>query len=126
MAEPSPGNGLSQKRGFTVSQTGFLFRLSSLRLGIEGVGGKDAHVREERRRRNGGDARALSFAESPSWPMVPQPWGLLMMAERLNGSLGGHGGAWGMCRLWSMSQGNRMKGGWRVLYSLTCSQEVRG
>ena len=38
MAEPSPGNGLSQKRGFTVSQTGFLFRLSPLRLGIEGVG----------------------------------------------------------------------------------------
>lgn len=51
------------------------------------------------------------FPEPSSWPVVPQPWGLLLMAEGPDGSLGARR-AWGMWTPWSMPQGNRMKGDW--------------
>ena len=55
MAEPSPGNGLSYKRGFSVSPMGFLVRLPSLGLGIEGVRERKALVQEESEAEEGED-----------------------------------------------------------------------
>lgn len=71
-----PQEWVSQERGFTASQMGFSVRLSSLRLGLEGVGEGNTRIQKEGRAEEGGMTEMLPGpcpSESPPWPVVPPP-----------------------------------------------------
>lgn len=86
----------------------------------------------EGRKEDPAEARAPSFTESPSWPVVPTSLGAATNADRLNGSHGGHRGAWrcvvsGLCfkeqdkrGLESSAQFTPLTGGWRVNGGRSC------